>query len=93
MKFRISLVAVALAAWCVAADDKSDRAAVTLVDLTKSDTIKRAQKPYARFIAYEIDRLLGRTEQKPLIVMAHKGQSPRPLHAGDFLTALSSERQ
>ncbi|MBI2804749.1 MAG: UvrD-helicase domain-containing protein [Planctomycetes bacterium] len=63
--------------------DRSDRAAVSLVDLTHCEKIKGAQKQFARFIAYEIDRMV-RGPDGPLMSISLKGSPARAIHAGDF---------
>ncbi|MSQ94086.1 MAG: hypothetical protein EXR98_05965 [Gemmataceae bacterium] len=73
-------------------EDHTDRAALTLVDVTNNETIKKALKHYARFIAYEIDRLLARHSDKPLLSFTLKGNAERPLHAGDICILVMMRR-
>lgn len=64
--------------------DDSNRAALTIVDMTHCDRLKLAQKQYARFVAHEIRRLLGGASRVPLLSIAGKDKPARPLHAGDI---------
>ncbi len=66
------------------AEDRTRRAALTLVDLTQNERIKLAQKQFARFIAYEIDRLLARGAKQSLLSFSLKNRDPKPLNAGDI---------
>ena len=64
--------------------DGTDRAALTIVDVTMRDQLKRQQKEYARFVGHEVGRLLSRKNGKPLMTFALKNEPPRPLDANDI---------
>ena len=71
-------------------DDRTDRAALTIVDLPTCERLKAAQKNFARFIAQEIQRLLDGQRRQPLLLRSCKKDKPaaiaarrRYLHPGD----------
>ncbi len=64
--------------------DRTNRAALTMVNLSTWERLKLAQKHYARFVAGEIRRLLHGDAGQPLLSFALKGAPPRPLAAGDI---------
>jgi exodeoxyribonuclease V beta subunit len=63
--------------------DSSDRAALTVVDMTQSTQLKPAHRQYARFVAREIQRLLTPAPE-PRLVFSVKRGSPRALQASDI---------
>ncbi len=65
-------------------DDATNRAALTIVDMCHCDTLKAAQKQFARFVAPEIQRLLAGTVDQPVFSFIEKKRPPRPLNAGDI---------
>jgi exodeoxyribonuclease V beta subunit len=65
-------------------DDRSNRAAMTIVDLAASRTLKLAQKHFARFCAHEIERLLAGIGGGPVITYTLKNKRGQPLRAGDI---------
>ena len=65
-------------------EDRTNRAALTMVDLASWDKIKVQQKHYARFVAHEIQRLLAGAKDQPLLKFSHKKNPPRPINAGDI---------
>jgi exodeoxyribonuclease V beta subunit len=64
--------------------DLTNRPALTVVDLRAWDRLKLAQKHYARFVAGEIDHLLGGSGGEAAFSFALKSGEPRPLEAGDI---------
>jgi exodeoxyribonuclease V beta subunit len=65
-------------------DDRTNRAAMTIVDTSQWDRLKAAQKQYARFAAQEIQSLLAGGADRPMLSFARKNSPPRPLNAGDI---------
>lgn len=65
-------------------DDRSNRAALSLVDMTHVGRAKESQRQFGRFIVREITRLLHGDSGRPLISFVNKGKPPRPIDAGDF---------
>ena len=53
-------------------EDRTDRAPLTLVDMTQWDRLKLAQKNYARFVAQEIQRLLDGSGDRPRLTFSHQ---------------------
>ena len=73
-------------------NDRTGRPALTLVDLAAYDRLKLAQKKYAGFIAHEIESLLAQ-KNGPLLTFAHKGQSIKPLDAGDICILVMKRKE
>ncbi len=65
-------------------NDRTDRAALTIVDMSAHDRLKLAHKNYARFIGHEIQRLLTGNDGQPLLSLVRKDKPPQPLNAGDI---------
>ena len=65
-------------------DDRSNRAAFSLVDMSHCGRVKDAQKQFGRFIVAEIQRLLHGDAGNPLITFIQKGKPARPIDAGDI---------
>ena len=64
--------------------DVTNRAALTIVDLSLYDRLKVAHKQYVRFVAHEIQRLLTGDGSQPALSFGHKTNPVRPIHAGDI---------
>jgi exodeoxyribonuclease V beta subunit len=65
-------------------EDHTDRAALSLVDLSQWDRLKVAHKHFARFAVHEIERLLTGNNGDPLLSIKLKGSEPRPIEASDI---------
>ena len=63
-------------------EDRTNRAALSIVDMAHVQRLKLALKHYARFIAQEIQRLLA--DGQPLLTFSVKNRPARPLNAGDI---------
>lgn len=73
--------------------DDSNRAPLTVVDVTKCDRVKTAHRYYSRFVAHEIQRLLSGGSETPLITFSQKKQPPRPLRADDICILVSKRSE
>ena len=65
------------------AKDRTDRAALTVVDVTEWTELRNARKRYARFVAGEIKRLLD-DRHGPRMTFQPRNEPERPIHAGDI---------
>jgi exodeoxyribonuclease V beta subunit len=73
-------------------EDRSGRAALTLIDLSNYDYITPARRHYAKVIAGEIRRLLGGVGGKPALEFTVKGEK-RALQAGDISVLVWRRRE
>ncbi len=65
-------------------EDRSNRAALSLVDITRAGRVKEAQKQFGRFVVAEIHRLLHGDAGKPLLSLIQKNKPERPIDASDI---------
>ena len=63
--------------------DRSNRAALTMVDVTEATTMKLALKQFARFTVQEIQRLLN-DRDGPQLTFSIKRSEPKAIDAGDI---------
>jgi ATP-dependent exoDNAse (exonuclease V) beta subunit len=74
--------------------DNSRRAALMLVDLRSEDVLKKARTAYARFVAWEIKRLLSAANGQPSLMIKKKDDpEPRPLRASDICILIFRRRE
>jgi exodeoxyribonuclease V beta subunit len=73
-------------------DDRSGRAALTLIDLSNHDYIAPARRYHAKVIAGEIRRLLSGAGGKPALEFTVKGEK-RALQAGDICVLVWRRRE
>jgi exodeoxyribonuclease V beta subunit len=62
--------------------DRTDRAALSIIDMGHCSTLKIAQKQYARFVAFEIQRLLD-DSLGPRLIVSLKNSPQRAINASD----------
>jgi exodeoxyribonuclease V beta subunit len=72
-------------------DDRSDRAALSVVDLKQWGQLKVAQRQYVRFMAREIQYLL-QPGREPRLVFTQRGKPPRALDPGDICILVLTRR-
>src|ERR1043165_2653388 len=72
--------------------DRTGRAPLTIVDMSEFDRLKLAHKKYARFIAHEIQQLLG-TNGSPLWTIVQKSSPSRPIDASDIAILILKRKE
>jgi exodeoxyribonuclease V beta subunit len=66
------------------ATDLTNRAAMTIVDLSAWERLKEARRHYARFVAQEVQRLLAGSGGQPTLTYSQKKADPKPLEPSDI---------
>jgi exodeoxyribonuclease V beta subunit len=72
--------------------DRSERAALTLVDLTRYSWLGKARRQQARFIVQEIQRLLGGKDGQPALEFSIKG-ARQALHLGHLCILVKARHE
>jgi exodeoxyribonuclease V beta subunit len=73
--------------------DRTDRAALTLVDVTGPDKVSGARALMARLIAGEIDRLRAGVDGRPALEFQKRGQSAETLSLGHICVLVAKRRE